>query len=104
MEYRLSPNSNKYLKFFYDRATYDWLEGYVGQFGGGFVWRRKLQSLKDIFRFKRKTDDIYTMPMNGALVQKKNYTIVNNNDSTAAQKKDSTAVKKTKAALSGDKK
>ena len=104
MEYRLSPNSNKYLKFFYDRATYDWLEGYVGQFGGGFVWRRKLQSLKDIFRFKRKTDDIYTMPMNGALVQKKNYTIVNNNDSTAAQKKDSTAVKKTKTALSGDKK
>ena len=104
MEYRLSPNSNKYLKFFYDRATYDWLEGYVGQFGGGFVWRRKLQSLKDIFRFKRKTDDIYTMPMNGALVQKKNYTIVNNNDTTAAQKKDSTAVKKTKTALSGDKK
>ena len=80
MEYRLSPNSNKYLKFFYDRATYDWLEGYVGQFGGGFVWRRKLQSLK------------------------KNYTIVNNNDSTAAQKKDSTAVKKTNKALSGDKK
>ena len=36
-------------------------------------------------------DDIYTMPMNGALVQKKNYTIVNNNDTTAAQKKDSTA-------------
>ena len=33
-----------------------------------------------------------------------NYTIVNTNDSTAAQKKDSTAVKKTKTALSGDKK
>ena len=44
------------------------------------------------------------MPMNGALVQKKNYTIVNNNDSTTAQKKDSTAVKKTNKALSGDKK
>ena len=53
-EYRLSANSNKYLKLFYDRDSYDWLEGYVGQFGGGFIWRRKLQHFKDIFRFKKE--------------------------------------------------
>lgn len=34
-EYRLSANSNKYLKFFYDRDSYDWLEGYIEQFGAG---------------------------------------------------------------------
>ena len=52
-EYRLSENSNKYLKLFYDRDNYDWLEGYVEQFGGGFMWRRKLQHLGDIFHPKR---------------------------------------------------
>ena len=52
-EYRLSPTSNKYLKLFYDRDSYDWLEGYVEQFGGGFIWRKKLDSWKDIFRFKK---------------------------------------------------
>ena len=52
-EYRLSPNSNKYLKLFYDRDSYDWLEGYVEQFGGGFLWRKKMDILKEIFRFRK---------------------------------------------------
>lgn len=51
-EYRLSQNSNKYLKLFYERDSYDWLEGNVGKYGGGFMWRRKLQHFRDIFRFK----------------------------------------------------
>ena len=57
-EYRLSPNSNKYLKLFYDRDSYDWLEGYVEQFGGGFVWRRKLRHFKDIFRFGKEKPEV----------------------------------------------
>lgn len=61
-EYRLSANSNKYLKFFYDRDSYDWLEGYVEQFGGGFMWRRKLQHFKDIFRFKKEKSIIDMFP------------------------------------------
>jgi len=51
-EYRLSATSNKYLKLFYNRDSYDWLEGQVGEYGGGFLWRRKLDRLIDIFRFK----------------------------------------------------
>ena len=51
-EYRLSEASNKYLKVFYDRSTYDWFEGEVGEFGVGFLWRRKLDRLKDVFNFK----------------------------------------------------
>ena len=54
LEYRLSPTSNQYLKLFYDRDSYDWLEGYVEQFGGGFLWRKKLQHFKDLFRFKKE--------------------------------------------------
>ena len=51
LEYRLSPISNKYLKVFYNKDTYDWLEGYVGEYGGGFMWRRKLEHFKELFRF-----------------------------------------------------
>ena len=58
LEYRLSPVSNKYLSLFYIRDSYDWLEGNVSKFGGGFLWRRKLNSLRDIFRFKESTDTV----------------------------------------------
>ena len=54
-EYRLSPTSNKYLKVFYDRDSYDWLEGEIGEYGVGFLWRRKLQHFSDIFNFKNET-------------------------------------------------
>ena len=50
MEYRLSPTSNKYVKLFYNQNVYDWLEGYTGEYGGGFVWKRKLDKLIDIFK------------------------------------------------------
>jgi len=53
-EYRLSPTSNKYLKLFYNRDAYDWLEGDIGEYGGGFLWRRKLQHFKDIFKWKNE--------------------------------------------------
>lgn len=52
LEYRISPVSNKYLNLFYIRDSYDWLEGNVSKFGGGFLWKRKLSSLRDLFRFK----------------------------------------------------
>ncbi len=59
LEYRLSPTSNKYLNVFYERDDYDWLEGNVSKFGAGFIWKRKLSRLKDIFRFK---SDSSTLP------------------------------------------
>lgn len=61
-EYRLSQNSNKYLKLFYDRDSYDWLEGNVEEYGGGFIWRRKLQHFKDIFRFKSEKETLLPAP------------------------------------------
>lgn len=52
-EYRLSPTSNKYINLFYKREDYDWLEGNVSKFGAGFMWKRKLQHFRDIFRFDK---------------------------------------------------
>ena len=54
-EYRLSPTSNKYVNLFYDRNSYDWIEGNVGKYGAGFLWKRKVQHFRDIFRFKKET-------------------------------------------------
>ena len=62
LQYRTSDTSNQYLRLFYKRAVYDFLEGYVGQYGGGYMWKRKLQHFKDIFR--TKVPD--TMPMRSA--------------------------------------
>ena len=50
MEYRLTPTSNQYLKLFYNQNVYDWLEGYTGEYGAGYIYKRKLNTLKDIFR------------------------------------------------------
>ena len=59
-EYRLSPTSNQYIKLFYDRDSYDWLEGEIGEYGAGFLWKRKLTHFTDIFSFK--SDRMPTMP------------------------------------------
>jgi collagenase-like PrtC family protease len=42
----------------YDNSTYDWLEGRIGEYGVGFLWRRKLQHFSDILRFKSEKADL----------------------------------------------
>lgn len=61
-EYRMSPVSNKYLRLFYERDSYDWLEGNVSKFGGGFLWKRKLRHFKDLWNF-RDNADVDAMPV-----------------------------------------
>ena len=77
-EYRISPNSNKYLKLFYDRSTYDWFEGEIGEFGAGFMWKRKLDSLKDIFNFK--SDERTYRPRTDSISQERRDTTVQHSD------------------------
>lgn len=60
IEYRLDKNSSKYLKAYYKRDAYDWLDGYMSEFGVGFLWRRKGDHFGDILRFK--SDKKQTMP------------------------------------------
>ena len=52
LEYRLDDTANKYLTLFFQNNAYDWLDGYSQKYGGGFIWRRSLQTFWDIFRFK----------------------------------------------------
>ena len=60
LEYRLDDTANKYLTLFFNNNTYDWLEGYMQKYGGGFTWRRTLQSFWDIFSLKNNKQQ---MPM-----------------------------------------
>lgn len=50
LQYRLSDVSNKYTNLFYNRSVYDYLEGYVGQYGGGFLWKKKIQTLNELWK------------------------------------------------------
>lgn len=52
MEYRLNQEATQSLKLFYNQNVYDWLEGYTGEYGAGFVWRRKLDHFWDILKLK----------------------------------------------------
>ena len=74
-EYRLNEASTKYLRLFYDRDSYDWLEGDMGQYGAGFIWRRKLQHFRDLFKFKEAKNEMPAMP------QKESATPTNKNGS-----------------------
>ena len=59
LEYRLDDKGSRYLTGFFKNNVYDWLDGYTQKYGVGFTWRRKLQTLGDLFRFK---DDSSSMP------------------------------------------
>ena len=50
MEYRLSPTSNQYLKLFYKQNVYDWLDGYTGEYGVGYIYKRKMDHWWDMFQ------------------------------------------------------
>ena len=52
IQYRLNDGASQYIRGFYNNNIYDWLEGQIGEYGVGFMWRRKLLRFSDIFRFK----------------------------------------------------
>ena len=54
MEYRLDQSATKNVKLFYQQNVYDWLDGYTGLYGAGYVWRKKMDSLLDIFKMFSK--------------------------------------------------
>jgi len=78
MEYRLSPTSNQYVKLFYNQNVYDWLEGYTSEYGGGFIWKRKLDHWWEVFKLKNDTER--TMPMNRPLTMRRDTTKTVSND------------------------
>ena len=63
MEYRLDQSAQKNLKVFYQQNVYDWLDGYTGLYGAGYVWRKKMDSLLDIFKMFSKDSQPQPMMM-----------------------------------------
>lgn len=53
LEYRLDETAMRYVRMFYNKEMNDLLEGRIAEYGAGYVWRKKLEKLSDIF--KRKT-------------------------------------------------
>ena len=57
LEWKISENSNRFLKLFYDKNYQSILEGEIIETGIGYVYKRKLGHLKELFIFNRKRDD-----------------------------------------------
>ena len=51
LEYRLDQSAMRYVRLFYDKNKRDILDERLSEYGAGFVWRRKMDSLTDLFRF-----------------------------------------------------
>ena len=58
VEYRLDQGGSRYAKLFYNRSYENLLEGDITKYGGGIVFRRKIQRLGDLFIFRRRTPEI----------------------------------------------
>ena len=76
LQYRLNKKESQYLRLFYDNNKYDWLEGVIGEYGVGYMWKRKVQHFKDIFKFKSAPEPMPSLRL------------VNRNDSIANERKD----------------
>ena len=56
LEYRLDNTAMRYLRLFYTRDTHDILEDDVSEYGGGFVWRKKMNSFSELFKSTKSTE------------------------------------------------
>ena len=50
LEYRLDQTAMRYVRLFYNKEADDLLEDRISEYGAGFVWRKKLDSLSDLFK------------------------------------------------------
>ena len=54
LEWKLNQAGNRYIRIFYDKNYQSLLEGEITETGVGYVYKRKLNRLRDLFVFKRK--------------------------------------------------
>lgn len=57
LEWKISDNSNRYIRLFYDKNYQSILEGEVIETGVGYVYKRKLNSLNELLIFKSKKEE-----------------------------------------------
>ncbi len=51
LEYRLDQSAMRYVRLFYNKEAQDILEDRISEYGGGFVWRKKIDKLSELFTF-----------------------------------------------------
>ena len=56
LEYRLDANGTRYIRAFHDKNYENILEGEVTETGVGIVFRKKMDSLSELFLFRKKKD------------------------------------------------
>lgn len=54
LDYRLDKAGNQYLRLFHNKNYENLLDGEVTETGGGYVIRRRLHKLTDLFKFKKE--------------------------------------------------
>lgn len=54
LEYRLDQSAQRYVRLFYNKEAQDLLEDRISEYGAGFVWRKKMNGLKELFTFGNK--------------------------------------------------
>ena len=54
LEWKISESSNRYLRLFYDKNYESLLEGEIIETGIGYIYKKKLQNLRELFIFKKK--------------------------------------------------
>lgn len=57
LEWKVSENSNRYIRLFYDKNYESILEGEIIETGVGYVYKRKLDNLKELFLIRRKDNN-----------------------------------------------
>lgn len=54
LEWKISDSSNRYLRLFYDKNYESLLEGEIIETGIGYIYKKKLENLKELFIFRKK--------------------------------------------------
>ena len=54
LEWKLNESGNRYMRIFYDKDYRSILEGEITETGIGYVYKRKLNKLKELFNFKKR--------------------------------------------------
>lgn len=64
LEWKIGDSSNRYIRLFYDKNYESLLEGEIIETGIGYVYKKKLQNLRELFTFKKNRKNTKT-PMSG---------------------------------------
>lgn len=54
LEYRLDNTAMRYVRLFYTKDSHDIFEDDLSEYGAGFVWRKKMDKLSDLFKSSKK--------------------------------------------------